>query len=127
MSMWEDYHFEDRILAILRDHAGRHHHMAPAFLTPYQIAIEFARRYPTDFQELGLPMGGEGSGVQNTLPQYIAERLSRRLRDSNRPPIEGGFLSSCYMEGPYFKIGDERICSSLPGSGFDLSLFRVLD
>lgn len=128
MSIWEDFDFEDRILGILHDHAGPEHHMGPAFLSPYQIAIEFARRYPADFQQLeqrGFPMGGEGAGVQNSLPQYVAKELSSRLQDGRITGIEGGFLSSRDMEDLFFSFGGQRICSSLTRSGFNLSLFRL--
>ena len=128
MSMWQEFDFENRILAILADHAGREHHMGPAFLSPYQIAIEFARRFPADFRELeqrGFPMGGEGAGVPNSLPQYIAKELSSRLLDGRIRAIEGGFLSSGHMEDLTFNFGGQRIRSSLTRSGFDLSLFRT--
>ena len=128
MSMWEDFDFESRIQAILVDHAGRQHHMGPAFLSPYQIAIEFARRFPADFRQLdqrGFPMGGEGAGVPNSLPQYIAKELSSRLLDGRITTIQGGFLSSCDMEDLTFNFAGQRIRSSLTRSGFDLSLFRA--
>ena len=76
MSMWEEFDFEPRILGILRDDAGPDHHMGPAFLSPYQIAIEFARRHPADFQQLqrrGFPIGGKEPACKtrcrSTLPK----------------------------------------------------------
>lgn len=128
MSMWEDFDFENRILAILRDHAGRDHHMGPAFLSPYQIAIEFAERYAAEFQQLAqrdFAIGGKGAGTQTSLPQYIAKELSSRLQDGRISTIEGGFLSSCHIEDLLFTYGGQSVCSSLTRSGFDLSLFRV--
>jgi len=128
MSMWEEFQFEARILEILREHAGRDHHMGPAFLSPYQIAIEFARQHPADFQLLqhrGFPLGGEGAGVQNSLPQYIAKELSSRLQDGRITTIEGGFLSSRDMQDLIFLFEGQQVRSSLTRSGFDLSLFRV--
>jgi len=124
MSLWEEFDFEARIVEILRDHAGRDHHMGPAFLSPYQIAIEFARRHPLDYQRLeqqGFSMGGEGAGARNSLPQYIGKELSSRRLAT----IEGGFLSSCHMEDLFLSFEGQRIQSSLTRSGFDLSLFRV--
>lgn len=40
MSLWEDFHFEERILEILRDttYYQESHHFGRPFLTPYQIA-----------------------------------------------------------------------------------------
>ena len=95
---------------------------------PYQIAIEFAQRHAADFQQLeqrGFPMGGEGAGTQNSLPQYVAKELSSRLQDGRIRNIEGGFLSSCHMEDLFFRFEGQRICSSLTRSGYDLSLFRA--
>jgi hypothetical protein len=128
MSIWEEFDFENRILAILRTHAGRSHHMAPAFLSPYQIAIEFALLHPAEFEQLreqGFPIGGEGAGVRNSLPQYIARELSSRLHDQRITSIEGGFLSSYHIEDLTFNHEGRSIRSSLAGSGFDLSLFRL--
>jgi hypothetical protein len=128
MSLWEDFGFEIRIEEILRDLAGRDHHMGPAFLSPYQIAIEFARRHPQDYQQLeqrGFALGGEGAGSQTSLPQYIGKELSSRLRDGRITAIEGGFLSSHHMEDLFFVFAGRRVQSSLTRSGFDLSLFRI--
>jgi hypothetical protein len=124
MSLWEEFDFEARIAGILRDHIGRDHHMGPAFLSPYQIAIEFARLYPSDYVRLeqqGLSLGGEGAGTHNSLPQYIGRELSSRRIAA----IEGGFLSSSHMEDLFFHFEGRRIQSSLTRSGYDLSLFRV--
>jgi hypothetical protein len=124
MSMWEEFDFESRIIQILRDHAGRDHHMGPAFLSPYQIAIEFARLYKPDYQRLeqqGFSLGGEGAGANNSLPQYIGRELSSR----RIAIIEGGFLSSRHMQDLLFGFEGERIQSSLTRSGSDLSLFRI--
>jgi hypothetical protein len=45
---------------------------ADLILTGYQIVIEFARRYPDDVQQIGLPIGGAGVGSHNSLARYIA-------------------------------------------------------
>ena len=128
MSMWTEFDFGQRILDILGSVGARNHHMGNSFLTPYQIAIEFAQRFPDDFQQLeqrGYPIGGEGAGVRNSLPQYIAGELSRRIRESEFDDIEGGSISSCHMCELSFDHEQDIIRSSLTNSGYDLSLFRL--
>ena len=129
MSRWADLDFEHRIVEILKDATRREHHFGRPFLTPYQIAIEFARRFPDDFRDLeqnGFPMGGEGAGVSNSLPQYIANELSTRiLHGSLRENIEGGVISSRDMHELSFNFREQTVRSSLTHAGQDLTLFRL--
>jgi hypothetical protein len=128
MSKWEEYDFENRIVGILQELAGPRHHMGPAFLSPYQIAIEFTRRFTDDAQRLaedGFGLGGEGAGVRNSLPQYIGQQLSARLRNGRITNIEGGFISSKRMANLSFKFGNRVIRSSTTQPGINLSLFRM--
>ena len=116
MSKWEEYDFENRIVGILQELAGPRHHMGPAFLSPYQIAIEFTRRFTDDAQRLaedGFGLGGEGAGVRNSLPQYIGQQLSARLRNGRITNIEGGFISSKRMANRHPLIHDTAWHQSL--------------
>ncbi len=63
------------------------------YLSAYQIAIEFKRRYPQDFQELGYLVGGKGNGPSYSLSVFIAERLASLIPDQI-PDIEIAFLHS---------------------------------
>ena len=127
MSRWEEMHIEGSIRAILRDteYVRPDHHMAPPFLTAYQIAIEFAHRFPDDFQSTGLQVGGQGIGEHSSLAQYIAGELSRRIKNHEIPDIEGGFLSNRHLTGISFNNDGTVIDSSLTDSQFDLSMFRL--
>ena len=74
MSMWEALNIENKVEGILL-HAEGHpdeHHFGSPFMTAYQLAIAYAHLYPDDVQNLGLPLGGEGTGVSNSFSQYLA-------------------------------------------------------
>ena len=59
------------------------HHFGRPFLTPYQIAIKFQQQFPQDFQTIGKPIGGKGTGQQDSLAQYIGLELSRRIKSGD--------------------------------------------
>lgn len=127
MSRWEEFDFEARIRGILQrtEYYRDNHHFGRPFLTPYQIAIEFARLYPQDFANINLPIGGAGTGAYNSLAQYIAQQLSRCMRDGALPDFEGGFISNNHLEVMAFSHEGQRIVSSLTDTEYDLSLFRL--
>ncbi len=126
MSKWEDLHLEEKITNILSDdpYSTSDHHFGPAFLTAYQLAIEFARRYPADVVELGFPIGGEGTGQRNSLSQYLAGELSRNIRSGKIKHIEGGFLSNQHLKDITFNNEGATIRSSLTNTQYTLSMFR---
>jgi hypothetical protein len=128
MSRWEDMRFEERTRSILRDtqYIRPDHHMAPPFLTAYQIAIEFAHRFPDDFQRTGLQIGGQGIGEHNSLAQYIARELSRRIQNREIQDFQGSFLSNNHLTRVSFDSYGAPIDSSLTDSQFDLSMFRLV-
>jgi len=70
MSQWEDFAFEERIRQILQEvtYYREDHHMGRPFLTAYQIAIEYAHQYPTDYNQIGLPIGGSGIARPYLMP-----------------------------------------------------------
>ena len=127
MTQWEEFHFDDRIREILRDTTYHRpdHHLGRPFLTPYQIAIEFARLYPDDFQRIGLPVGGKNTGQHDSLSQYIAGILSRKIQAGELDDIEGGFISNNHLLEISFDHNGQRIESSLTGTQYDLSIFRL--
>src|SRR4051794_4499232 len=103
---WDRYQMEARIIEILRcvrtplsREAGR------AFMTAYQVAIEFARRYPEDFHEMGLPISSSGAG-NDSLARYIAGELSRRIEAGTIAAIEMQFLDSIDVKSLIFRYED---------------------
>lgn len=127
MSEWQELDLEQKVLLILRNvpDASADHHLGRPFLTAYQIAIEFAARYPEDTRRLGFPIGGVGTGQRNSLAQYLAGQLSRNISAGRMTEIEGGFLSNQHLNDITFQGGEGTIRSSLTGSGFTLSMFRL--
>lgn len=127
MSDWEKYQFEKRIREILKDqqYCKTEHPFGRPFMTPYQIAIEFSRRHPDDFKKIGLQVGGADIGERNSLAQYIAGQLSRRI-GSELIDIEGGFISNLYLNNIFFDNKGTEIKSSLTETQYDLSIFRFI-
>lgn len=125
-SKWQQYGIEKKLLSILRElpeNSGEHHFGQP-FLTAYQIAIEFAQRHPEIVAELGYPVGGAGVGTSYSLANYLAKQLSDRVRDE-RIPVDGVFLSNAHLHAVTFDHNEELITSSLTGTNFTLSMFRL--
>ncbi len=129
MSQWQDLDIETKITSILRDipDTASEHHLGRPFLTAYQIAIEFAHRYPEDFARLDYPIGGVGIGQRSSLAQYVARELSRRIKNKEITHIEGGFLSNQHLHDINFEVDgqEELIHSSLTNTNFTLSVFRL--
>ncbi len=127
MSQWNNLRFEERIREILQEvvYYREGHHLGRPFLSPYQIAIEYASRYPADYRETGLAIGGKGIGESNSLAKYIAGQLSRRIQSGELSDIEGGFISNNHLNEISFNNGSIKITSSLTDTEYDLSIFRL--
>ena len=128
MSTWVSSDLVGKIKSILREvpDAAPEHHMGRPFLTAYQIAIALVERYPEAVDPLDYPVGGLGTGQQNSLAQYVAQNLSREIHAGNLADIEGGFLSNQYLRDLTFLNGDDVVQSSLTGTQFTLSMFRFV-
>jgi hypothetical protein len=74
--------------------------MTPSWLAlpAYQIAIAFACRQPEDVANLGHPIAGQGSRVQDSLATSVACLLSGYAKMHPNGPIEGGFLSNWHLK-----------------------------
>ncbi len=124
MSEWEELKLEDKLVKILagipKFEKGRH--LGRPFLTSYQIAIEFKRRYADDFARLGLPIGLGEVGTGMSLAQYLAQQLSHMVRE-NHPHIEGGVLAYHYMEDLTFDDDGDVVRPSR----FPVAMFRYVD
>ncbi|MDR3045029.1 MAG: hypothetical protein LBU75_12340 [Desulfovibrio sp.] len=125
MTMWEKYDLGNKICSILRDvkPSIEDHHFEAPFLTAYQVAILFKERFPSDFDAMGLEVGGKGTGVHVFLAQYFARELSRHDRNKTLP-VEGAFLGRHHVHTIAYADGDDIVESSL-GDSADLSMFRI--
>ena len=128
MSVWGDFEVESKITDILREipHQEEHHFGRP-YLSAYQLAIAVDRRWPEVRTALdNPPVGGLGIGTRNSLAQYLARELSRRIKSGDLTAVEGAFLTDeDLVELVYVESDGRRVTSSLTGSGYDLSLFRL--
>lgn len=133
MSVWESESVLDAVLEAL---GGVHlnnldgHHFGHPYLTAYQLAIKIDSAHPAIGTSLGVSVGGSGIGVRTSLAQYLGRELSKRIRRAgetgNYFPVEGAFLSNEHLTGlSYIRADGSDLISSLTGTGFDLSLFRV--
>ena len=125
MSFWEEYEIGDKVTQILVDVEDEGHHFGRPFLTAYQLAIEFANRYSAIVARLDKQVGGAGTGEHTSIAQYLALELSRQIRDDSNYPIEGAFISNRYVRELSYNHGKKTIVSSLTGSQYSLSMFRL--
>lgn len=127
MSLWEENDFEGKIREILSEvtYSVAEHHFGRPFLSAYQLAIEFEKKYPETAKILNYPIGGKDTKRQVSLSQYIALQLSRNIKAGKISDIEGGFISNKNLNDISFKHKNQIIRSSLTDSQFDLSLFRL--
>jgi hypothetical protein len=127
MSKWEDLRLDSIIREILSEveYAKPDHHLGRPFLTAYQLAIEIAYRHPAVASAIGFPVGGKGTDEHNSLAQYLAGQLSRRIREEKLLDIEGGFLSNRHLRTIAFDHAGVVVESSMTGGSYDLSMFRL--
>lgn len=129
MSIWEQHDLTTKVVKVLRGvHCNNdEHHFGRPYITAYQLAIEVQRIHPETADAIGKPLGGSGVGQHNSLAQYLANELSRRIKAQGDDfPVEGAFLSNENARSMTFTAADgAAITSSLVGTGFDLSLFRL--
>jgi len=125
MSFWEDNNIGDRMNQILSDVEDEGHHFGRPFLTAYQLAIEFADRYPNIVTRLGKQVGGADIGEHTSIAQYLALELSKLIKDNPDYPVEGAFISNRYVRKLSYNHNNETITSSLTGTQYSLSMFRL--
>lgn len=125
MSIWDSLQMDTKISQVLdiQSHDPAHHFGRP-FMTPYQIAMRFKELFPLDFTTIGKQIGGKDTGDRNPLAQYIANELSKRIKDGKITNIEGRFLSRHYHDVLQFK-DEHQISEASSKQAYDLSLFRL--
>lgn len=129
MSLWADRGMPDRVVAALRDIPYQADHpFGRPWLTSYQLVIRMELAEPGLTRSLGFTIGGEGAG-SHTFASYLAGELRRRLYggDPIAELVEGAYLSSQHVNRLVYNgpAGHGPITSTLTGSGFDLSMFRL--
>ena len=113
-----------RILANCPEYEADHHLNRP-FMSAYQIAIRFAEEHPNHDLVRTLPLGGEGTGTNQSLTQRIARFLSQAIRDGTAGGIEGGFISHACVDDFCFRHRGRRVRVSTLRTAHAHSIFRV--
>jgi hypothetical protein len=126
-SLWDQHNVTDLIRQILQSVPPEQHYgTGRPFMTTYQIAIEFARRFPTVATALGHPPGGQGQGPY-ALTNYIARWLPDRIVNRGVRDIEFRFLSAQNMTSLQFDDQGTTITATTNQAGFDATMFRLID
>ena len=128
MSVWDQHDVLNAVVAALGTvpTSSSYHHFGRPWITAYQLAIKVHTADPTLAASLGVTVGGQGTGKHTSLSQYLARELSRNIKKhGDAYPVRGAFLSnqlvrSIELEGP-----EGPVTSSLTGTPYDLSLFRL--
>ena len=100
------------------DHLGR------TILPANQLTILFTESCLMDCERLESPAAARGSGVHLSLASYLSGQLSRRMRSSEFPNIEGCFLSNLHLGLIEFDDDGETVASQTTKIQHDLSMFR---
>ena len=117
----------EKITQILNIHSHKpDHHLERPYLTGYQIAIQFKKNFRSTFDLIGKPIGGKDTGQHDSLSQYIAQGLSREIKNEKITHIEGSFISRMYLSSLTFDDDGENIVFS-GGQSYDHALFRLID
>ena len=126
MAKWEQFGMEHKIIEVLSMvELDNKHHFQRSFLTPYQIAIELTHRYPNLCEDLEMELGGAGTGLQNSLTQYIAQRLSAQIKSGEIRNIEGAFISNMHLTDLVFEDSSGQEIHSSNTDKDTLSMFRL--
>ena len=127
MSQWDNLGIQACVEAILSGVPESEHHFGGRpFMTAYQIAIVFAHDYPHQFEQLRKEVGGKDTGVRDSVSQYLANELSRKIRAGQISNIEGAFLSNRHINKLSFHNVPRDVESSISGNRASLSMFRLI-
>ena len=126
-SKWDTYALESKIVALLKGLRYDGHHLGRAFVTGYQLAIIFKEKYPETFRQLGYPVGGEGSGSEETLTKYLNRELSQRIKRGEIIRVEGAFLSEQRLRQIEFTDSGNSVFSTPTGDANGMAVFRYVN
>ena len=125
-AQWDEHNVTDRIREILRSvPTDTQYGTGRPFLMSYQIAIEFARRFPEIVRALGHPVRGEGQGPF-ALTTYLARWLPDRIR-RGADDIEMGFLAPDHLVTIKFNDDGRPMRATTHEAGFNSTMFRARD
>ena len=123
MSIWRRYSIEARIREILASVPVHRPHFDRPFLTAYQIAIVFEQTHPRDASLIDKPAGGRDTGRCDSLAEYFANQLSRRIKNRTITDIEGRDLNGRFLKCLQFDNRGDTVTSSLGQA--NMSIFHL--
>ncbi|HEY0494373.1 MAG TPA: hypothetical protein VGD48_01445 [Kutzneria sp.] len=126
-NIWRDHKVLELICDALGEVKKAANGSGRAYMTTYQLAIKIDRDHPEVRRALGVGIGGVGTGRHDSFPQYLGRELSRRSGKEGFP-VEMAYLSNDHVTTATFEAaGGKEITSSLTGTGYFTSLFRLRD
>jgi len=128
MSDWDQHNIDDLIRQILASVLPETKYgTGRPFMTTYQIAIEFARRFPNVVVALGHAVGGEGQGPFG-LTVYFARWLPTRITSGPlRGIMEVRFLEPRHLVALEFDNNGTPLAATTNKAGWNSTMFRLLD
>ncbi len=116
---WERYDIHGKVVDVLRSRPGE-------FLTAYQLAIELEHAFErgVDYPSHWV-VGGEGLGNQNSLTQYLALWLSRKIGNGEITDIELARLSHLHISDLAFSNRSEKIGATTLSSESNQTIYRL--
>lgn len=127
MSQWEDLDIRHKVEQVLSQIEHGDHHFGRPFVTAYQIAIDLNHEYHDELAPLNKTVGGRGTMVRDSLTQYIALELSKKILSGEIDNIEGRYLLNSHISKLEFNNHGEPLESSLTGNLATLAMFRLRD
>ena len=130
VTAWEKYELEEKITEILKEAKASKEasdEKKPQtdeyfYLTPYQIAQKFSKKYQPEFNNIGKTLGGRGTGgTGDSFPRDISHALSTRITSGKIKDIEWAQLSQELIEEIKFSQG---IIASNIDWGYNISMYR---
>lgn len=129
MNLWEQHGMTERVrAALVAVHINNPdgHAFGRPFVSSYQIAIAIDAADPDLKVALGKAVGGAGTGVHQSLAQYISNELSKQIRTQGPDHfVEGVFMSNERVRAVTYRGNDGDIDSSLADTDFDMALYRL--
>lgn len=125
-AMWDQLDMTNLIRQILRSvQPEPTYGTGRPFLTTYQIAIDFSRRFPQEAATIGHSTGGEGHGpfaVTTYIARWLPDRIARGARD-----IEMRFLAPQDLVAMQFDDAGTIRTATTNQAGFNSTMFRLVD
>ncbi|MBH8599591.1 hypothetical protein [Thermoactinomyces sp. CICC 10523] len=121
MNIWESHQIEEKIREVLQDEYKGDHHFGNPLMTAFQIAIGICKRYPDLLVNIDMQIGGEG--VDKSFARYLANQLSKRIKNGTISDIEGFSISGKYIREIDFS--DHEHVEREANIGSEFSAFRL--